>query len=290
MNHFYDYAVIGGDMRQRYIVKELAEHGNHVCHYAICASAEKDSISTVTTAASLSEACHAICVICPIPLCKNGGFLNQSAFDEPIPIDSILASLKSGQFFFAGCIPEDFRFKATKAGVKVYDLMQNLPLSYFNSVATAEGAICEAITRSPKNLRHSHCAVLGYGKCGQTICQSLKGMLCHTYVVTNNEKELAQAALIADKTGTLSDFATCIEHFDFIFNTIPATVITSDLLNKMNCFATIIDIASAPGGVDYPTAKKLGIHAVLCPGLPGKYAPYSSAKAITETIESILKE
>lgn len=290
MNYSYNYAVIGGDMRQRYIVKELAEHGNQVCHYALCPPVEKESISTVTTASSLSEACHASCIICPIPLCKNGILLNQSAFDEPIPIDSIFANLKSGQSFFAGCIPEDFQSKSAKMGVKVYDLMQNLSLSYFNSIATAEGAICEAIARSPLNLRHSHCAILGYGTCGCTTCQYLKGMLCHTYVVTNNEKELAQAALIADKTGTLSDFAMCIENFDFIFNTIPASVITADLLAKMKCFATIIDIASAPGGVDYRVAKELGINAILCPGLPGKYAPYSSAKAITETIESILKE
>lgn len=290
MNDSYDYAVIGGDIRQKYIVTELAKQGKRVCHYALCASVEKDLLSTAATAASLSEACHASCIICPIPLCKNGTFLNQSASDKPIPIDSILANLKYGQSFFAGCIPEDFRIKATKMGIKVYDLMQNLSLSYFNSIATAEGAICEAIARSPLNLRHSHCAVLGYGKCGQTILQYLKGTLCHTYVITNDEKELAQAALIADQTGTLSDFANCIEHFDFIFNTIPATVITADLLVKMKRSATIIDIASAPGGIDYVSAKELGINAFLCPGLPGKYAPRSSAKVIMETIESIRKE
>jgi dipicolinate synthase subunit A len=48
---------------------------------------------------------------------------------------------------------------------------------------------------------------------------------------------------------------------------------------------TIIDIASAPGGVDFSAAQKMGISAFLCSGLPGKYAPASSASAIQKIIE-----
>ncbi len=32
----YDYAVIGGDLRQVYLARELAGSGFHVCHYALC--------------------------------------------------------------------------------------------------------------------------------------------------------------------------------------------------------------------------------------------------------------
>ena len=48
----------------------------------------------------------------------------------------------------------------------------------------------------------------------------------------------------------------------------------------------ILDMASEPGGVDYKAAEELGITAVLLPGLPGKYAPASSAEILADKIKS----
>lgn len=294
MKYQYDYAVIGGDMRQVYLVEKLAHHANRICHYALCALPDQrhfSDASFVAAANSLAEICSASsCIICPIPFSKNGGFLNQSAFDEALPINLILSYMKSGQWFFAGCIPADFKSEAAERGVHVCDLMLNQSLSRFNSIATAEGAICEAIRQSPMNLHKSSCAILGYGKCGTTLSYDLKGMFCNIYVASNQEDERAQAAIISDRTGTLKDFETCVGDFDFIFNTIPSAVLPSRLLSRMKNTVTIIDIASAPGGVDFAAARRLGISAQLCPGLPGKYAPSSSAGAIKEIIENIVKE
>ena len=294
MNYQFDYAVIGGDMRQVYLAEELAHHSNRICHYALCAVPDQrrcSDTSFIAAAGSPAEICSASpCIICPVPFSRNGNFLNQSAFDETLSINLLLSHMMPGQFLFAGCIPEDFRLKASEKGVHVFDLMQNPSLSHFNSIATAEGAICEAIRQSPLNLHHSSCAVLGYGKCGTTLSYYLKGMFCNLYAASNQEEECAKAALIADRTGTLKDFEACVGDFDFIFNTIPSTVITSRLLAGMKSTVTIIDIASAPGGVDFTAAGRLGINARLYPGLPGKYAPLSSARTIKETIEKILKE
>lgn len=291
---YYDYAVIGGDMRQVYLAQELATCANRICHYALPAPLDERCCcndSVVTAAESFEEICRtSACIIGPIPFSKNGSFLNQTVFDNPLSLEPLLAGLHSGQSFFAGCIPEEFKKAAQKKGVRIYDLMDDFSLSCFNTIAAAEGAVCEAIQHSGKNLHHSRCALLGYGKCGRTLAHCLKGLSCHVYTVSNSPEERALASLIADKTGTLLDFAACAGEFDFIFNTIPALVITDDLLSQMNHSVTIIDIASAPGGVDYAAAKKLEIHALLCPGLPGKYAPIASARAIKETVNRILKE
>lgn len=298
MNFPYNYAIIGGDSRQIYLAGELARSENRVCHYALCKSPNKAPYSDtrgdsapITAACSLEEACgSSACIVCPIPLSKNGPFLNQSAFSENLPLSLILSALKPGQTFFAGCIPEIFRSAAADLGVQVFDLMDVPSLSFYNTIATAEGAVCEALIRSPLNLHQSSCAVLGYGKCGHTITNYLKGMFCRVCVVSSQETERAQAALIADQTEDLKGFEACAGNFDFIFNTIPAPVVTARVLERMRRSVTIIDIASAPGGVDFQAAQNLGICAALCPGLPGKYAPASSAKAIKEIIEKNLKE
>lgn len=288
----YDYAVIGGDMRQVYLAEELAHHQNRVIYYCLMTEPDErrcSDASYVTEAASLEEAvCASHCIICPIPLSKNGVHLNQNVLDEDISLSSLLEKLEPEQSFFAGCIAEDFKNTLEGRKVMVSDLMEDDTLALYNTIATAEGAVCEALLRSPQNLHHSKCAVLGYGKCGSTLVQCLKGMSCYVYACSDTEEELSRAAVIADKTGNLREFEECAGEFDFIFNTVPAKVLTAKILNKLRITVTVIDIASAPGGVDYAEARHLGIHATLCPGLPGKYAPSSSAKAVKNSIEKTL--
>ncbi len=285
-DYSYDYAVIGGDLRQTYLTEMFARGGGRVCHFALCEKPKEGR-----AADSLSELCGAApCVVGPIPFSKNGDVLNQSAQAQALPIDQILFHMHDGQTLAAGCISEDFRRKAVQKGVRVFDLMKDPQLSVFNTMATAEGAICEAIKRSPFNLRHSFCAVLGYGKCGSTITSYLKGMNCHVYAAANPLEERARAALVADEAGSLKQFASFAGKFDFVFNTVPAPVMGQEILEKIKPSAVIVDIASAPGGVDYEAAEKRGLCAVLCPGLPGKYAPASSAEAMKKVIERFLKE
>lgn len=286
----YDYAVIGGDMRQVYLAEELAHHQNRVIYYALMAAPDErrcSDASYVTPAASLEEALSSSnCIICPIPFSKNGVHLNQNVLDKDISLSSLSELLRADQSFFAGCISGEFENAALDTGVSVHDFMKDEALAVYNTIATAEGAVCEAIQRSSQNLHRSQCAVLGYGKCGSTLVSYLRGMFCYVYACSDQPKERALAGTVTDKTGSLEEFTACAGEFDFVFNTIPAKVLTAEILNTMKSSVTIIDIASAPGGVDYAEARHLGLNAVLCPGLPGKYAPSSSAKAVKRVIEA----
>lgn len=288
------YAVIGGDLRQVYLSRELLAEQNYVCHYALCQPIESlqlpyDMFLSVS-AASLEDAVeNADYLICPVPLSKDGLFLNQNTETENISLQKLLSLLKPGQLFCAGCIPEHFLKAASRQGVFVHDFMQDEALAYFNSIATAEGIICEAIKNSPLNLRRSRCAVLGYGKCGKTIANYLKGMFCHVTVVMRSERKLAEGAVMMDEAMDFEAFANRIEEYDFIFNTIPQVLLTRKVLEKVKSSALILDIASFPGGVDFAAAKELGIKAVFAPGLPGKYAPCSSAKALKASMNKAKK-
>ncbi|MBQ4284528.1 MAG: hypothetical protein IJB96_11460 [Lachnospira sp.] len=268
MNYLYDYSVIGGDLRQVYIANELSASGAGVVCHGLCAPTS-DTITTNSLEVAIKTA---RCIICPIPF---------KQYD-------IINLLSDGQYFFAGCIPKNYVAEAISKGVKVYDLMENNSLAIYNSIATAEGAVCEAITRSPINLHHSKCAVLGYGRCGKTLCNYLKGMFCNVSVYVNKEDSQSYAATVCDRSGSVSDFEKQASDFDFVFNTIPAKVVTDSALSRMKSDVTIIDIASTPGGVDYAAAAERRINAALCLGLPGKYSPSSSAKAIINIIRSEL--
>lgn len=286
-NRKYDFAVIGGDLRQAVLPQLLTVRGSRVCHYALCRPVDDPGCHPVS---SLKEA--VLCsenIIAPIPMSKNNKELNHQVQAGDLCLSSLVSFFSKDQNFFAGCIPEKFREAAYTRNVNVFDLMDSEELSTFNSIATAEGAIAEAIIKSGRNLHKSSCLILGYGRCAKTLTACLRGMFCHTTVCARKPQAIAEAAVLADTAVNISCLEAHLDEFDFIFNTIPAPVLTKEHLVKMQKHVTIIDIASAPGGVDFAAAARLKISAFLCPGLPGKYAPVSSAQAIADTIFDYLE-
>jgi dipicolinate synthase subunit A len=75
---------------------------------------------------------------------------------------------------------------------------------------------------------------------------------------------------------------------DVIFNTVPAMILTGEMLENVSTEAVIIDLASAPGGTDFQAANRLGIKAVLAPGLPGRVAPKTAGRILARTILGLL--
>ena len=245
----YEFAIVGKDLRQLYLATILAADQHKICHYGLCNTLDQadalayDSLEDAVKSAQI--------IIGPIPLGNDQEIANH---------------LVSGQSFFAGCIPQTITQALLEKGVYVVDLMQEETLAVYNTIATTEGALCEAITKSPLNLHRSQCAVLGYGRCGKTLVQYLKGMFCHINVYTASPKEQAEAGIIVEHVFPLIALNQQPDQYDFIFNTIPAQVIDSAFLEKIKEQAVIIDIASAPGGVDYQAAAEYEVCACQCLG------------------------
>lgn len=282
--YHYDYAVIGGDLRQTYLALELTKSKSAVCSFALCQPAQTNAVKTFSSLEAAVS--NSSCIVCPVPFTKDGIFLNQNAIKGNLALRQFPMMVKPDQTFFAGAIPKEIQKAFSQTGVPVFDFLKDDTLACFNTVATAEGVICEAIQHSPINLSKSKCAVLGYGKCGRVITAKLKAMPCHVTAVSTSPKETAQAAVFADEALSLDQFFSKIDAYDFIFNTIPAVILTNDVLARTNPAVTILDIASEPGGVDFAAAKELSRSARKCPSLPGKYAPLSSARALYNSIKT----
>ena len=84
--------------------------------------------------------------------------------------------------------------------------------------------------------------------------------------------------------------AGALGDFDLIFNTVPALVLDASRLRETKEDCVILELASAPGGVDYDAARALGRRVVRAPGLPGRVAPRSAAAAIRDSVYHILEE
>jgi dipicolinate synthase subunit A len=49
-------------------------------------------------------------------------------------------------------------------------------------------------------------------------------------------------------------------------------------------------LASKPGGIDFEAAKELGIRALWELSLPGRFAPFTAANIMKNTIYNIINE
>jgi dipicolinate synthase subunit A len=78
--------------------------------------------------------------------------------------------------------------------------------------------------------------------------------------------------------------------FAAIFNTVPCCLFDEAVLSRLSHETLMIDLASAPGGVDANAAGMLGIRVVWALSLPGKYAPITAGEIIAQTILAYLSE
>ena len=75
---------------------------------------------------------------------------------------------------------------------------------------------------------------------------------------------------------------------DITFNTVPFNVFDCHTLSQISPHTVMIELASAPGGVNRECAARYGIKVIHAPSLPGKYAPKTAAEILARAIIPML--
>lgn len=280
MEYQYDYAIVGGDLRQVYLAEILKSRGYRVTAWGLgsgCVSSEhgqklQDSIEAAKN------------IVGPVPFTDNESSISHKYEMEKIHVSHFMSLLKRGQRLFAGCIPGSALRQAAQEGIPCYDLMEEDSIAVLNGIATAEGVIAEAIMKYPSNLQSSNTLVLGFGRCGKTLAGKLKYLVKRSAVTVRNQEQKAQAMALGLEAVESGSLRERIQHYDLIFNSVPQLILKESILKEMKPGAMIFDIATSPGGVDFNAAERLGIEAAIYPSLPGKYSPKSSAEILADFI------
>lgn len=290
-----DIAIIGGDRRIACMAPIFVREGYRVIRYGtreLHGNSGNDFRSESgdaegAKASSLKEALdNAGTIVCGIPFEKEGLLYCEENLEIPLP--ELRRCLRKRQRVFAGLIPDDFRRHCEERSIRCHDFLKDEPLTLFNAIATAEGAILEALSHKETLLHQSNCLVLGFGRCGSLIAERLRGLNASVTVTVSSPTELALADTKGFFTFPLERLAEEISKYDYVFNTIPACYLGEKCLVQMRQDCLIIDIASGRTGVDYEAAKELSLKALFCPGLPGKYAANSCAERLVKFVLTIL--
>ncbi len=288
MNDKLDLWVLGGDLRQGHLARQLALDGHQVHSFAMEKTGELPS--PAVPADDLTGIGTADGVILPMPVSWSDGTLFAPHSALMVPVEDVLDRLNPHQFLCGGRVSPLIASLAGARGLTMPDYFTREELQVANCVPTAEGCLQLAMEHLPITLQGAQVLVLGYGRVGRTTAVRFAALgAC----VTAAARRAAQRAWAQADGLTACPFEALthrLDCFDLVVNTVPARVLTGERLALLRRDCPIIELASAPGGVDPEEADRLGRTLIPASGLPGKTAPATAAAAIRQTICNMLQE
>ena len=282
-------AVIGGDQRQYAVAEEMCKYD--VCVCACSLASEITDTEKIKICNSFSEAIEgASSVILPLPATVDGISLNcpRIKSSERITLDEIVELLDTSCILCGGRIPQNIVVKAQTKGVTVFDYFNEERLQIKNAYITAEAALSIAMNSLDKCIKDSRLAITGTGRIARLLSELLVRVGADVTVAARNVDSLAYFEILGCKTKQIKEGSLWSREFmhgyDIIFNTVPAWLFDRSFLENADKKTLIIELASAPGGVDICAARELSSNVLWASSLPGKYAPYSAGKLIAECV------
>lgn len=283
-------AFLGGDARMLEVVRYVSDLDASI---SLCGfdNASIECPDTRKVALSPDVLSDAAAVVLPVAGMSDDGVVEAKFADAHLTLgDEHFAAIPKAALIFTGIARPALVSAARKHGLTLVRLMELDEVAILNSIPTAEGAIALAMEHTQITLHGARCVVLGMGRCGVTLARTLAGIGAKVSVCARKPADLARIVEMGLAPYALADMETAIQDADVIFNTIPAPILTSDVLTHALRSCVVIDIASAPGGTDFRYAEKRGIQAILAPSLPGIVAPKTAGRIIARTIARMLRE
>lgn len=237
---------------------------------------------------TLQSACEgARAIILPLPYGKEGE-LNCPLTEQQPNLAELLPAVSPETIIMGGKLDFEAYKLAEAHNNKITDYYGREELSVLNAVPTAEGAVETAMRELPVTLFGSKMAIIGFGRIGKVLARALCALGSDVTVFARKPEAKAWARIYGCKTETTDNMEEKLSEFVCIFNTVPAPVLGARELCAVRDGAIIIDLASAPGGVDKGAAEKAEVRVITALSLPGRVAPDSAGEIIAETIENIL--
>ncbi len=285
-------AFLGGDRRQHTAAVKLCGGVWDIYAWGHEPTAENQSINLCDNIyQAISDASA---VILPLPASTDGITLNTMATfsQSKLALSYIADAVPPDCIIIGGKLPTTFCDQALSRGIKCFDYFDSEAFQIKNAYTTAEAALSIAMDKLDKNIRGARFAITGYGRIGKQLARLLRAFDADVTVCARKESDLAWARLEGCDIKRIDDGKSLDElqsGYDVIFNTVPRWLFGEDFLKSMDANTLMIELASAPGGIDVSAAKRLRSNVLWAASLPGKYAPESAGELIAECVGTLLE-
>ena len=280
------FGIIGGDRRQLALAESIAADGFRVLAYGF----ENAEFTGQVQKADLQETTK-VCdkLLLPLPVTADGRTLKAEFAQKQIPLNDTLAQQLKGHMVFGGKVARALQACPQMADLQIRDYSVREDFAVRNAAVTAEGAIAYAMREYAGTINGSRCLIAGAGRIGSQLAPRLRALgadVTATYrraVTAAHIEAMGCHALPVEKLAQGGSY-------EIIFNTVPAEIFTDSVLTAFACGTLLIDLSSAPGGVDMVAAGKHGIRALHAFALPAKVAPRTAGEIIKQTVYQMMKE
>lgn len=277
--------MLGGDKRQEYAAKDIKNNNISVDIWR-----GNGTFEIIKSSLHLYDI-----IILPLPVSLDGITLNTSFPTVESPKLSDMVSLVGkNSLVIGGKLTPILKNIMNAKGIRFIDYFENEEFQIKNAVLSAEGAIFYAMENMEHSIFSSEIAVLGYGRIGKLLAEKAKYLGANVTVCARKASDLIWAKSYGFNTHTI-EYLNGISSLyklkgnDVIFNTVPCRIFDEFSASELSSDNLIIDLASAPYGIDERLVEKYALNYKKISGIPGKYAPVSAGKIIGQTIKTIIE-
>lgn len=301
------YGILGGDRRQIYLARSIAADGYPVCisclgHEKGADGLEQPSLEqpSLEPPSPLPPSPEQLSVeqvppeellrrsdliILPLPVTRDGKTLNTPLSAYTVALDDGFAAECAGKAVYGGMMEKLLQTSPLWGGISTYDYYAREELMVGNAFLTAEGALGVAIREYEGAINGAHCLVTGFGRIGKALCMSLKGLGAKVDCCARKSEDLTAIRAIGCAPLKYEEIHGA---YDVIFNTVPARVLTAQILSRQRPDTLLIELASQPGGMDLEAAQRLKLRVKNAPSIPGRMSPRAAGELIKETIYNMI--
>lgn len=227
-------------------------------------------------------------LILPIAGVDNDGLIKSMSKDKLELTVEIVKSIPKNALILVGMISPYLLKMKERYSLNLVGTIELDDLAILNSIPSVEGALAKAIELTSITIHGSKSMVIGFGRVGLTLARVLNSLGSETIVAARNSAQLARAIEMNCKIIEMGNMECELYDMDIVFNTVPSLILPREKLKLLNKDCVVIDLASAPGGLDYKAANELGITAYLAPGLPGRVAPKTAGEILGDVYPRLI--
>lgn len=277
MKNNINFMIIGGDSRFSYI-RTILENKGYTAKRIYPGDYRADDFQTTDV------------FILPVPVTRDNININTPLAGEYFYIGDFLRLLPENCIVAGGLFSDDLSEKLTNKNIRVFDYYKDEKLTEENAIPTAEGVLGILINAVPSTINGLPCAVTGYGKCAKAIIKTLRCLGADVTVFARNLNDIKDAVNRGLKAFSFNEMSREANSFDAVINTVPARVICKEIINNLRKDCVLIEIASAPFGIDFDAAKERGINTIKAGSLPGRICPKTAGEIICNSVLSFIRE
>lgn len=285
----HNILVIGGDERYVEVIQQLKSNGVKI---QVCGFEKlPQQMDVLHTTLENVDFRKLDAILLPVSGTNEQGKIELAPFskNDLLLTEQMIKQTPEHCTIYTGISGAFLDWLAERTGRTLVRLFKRDDMAILNSIPTAEGTLEIAMRETDTMIHGSNVLVLGFGRVGVTVAHLFQNVGAHVGVSARKASDLARCTEMRMSPVKFEDLFNEVDSYDLIINTIPHQVIDSQILAFINSSTLIIDLASAPGGVDFKKAQEKGIKAIHALGLPGKVAPKSAGRLISDVFIDLLK-